>query len=137
MHVLVMKPYCYSHITFSFSITSTTLSQIFIVWFINSISLKLLQLCTSPLFLKIGTSKLFLYSSEIFSLPKILLNCFINKSPLVLHQDQLPFYSLSSSKLLSLCNLFNFLFHFYHLLHLSFPLIFFFHQLLKMRGPLF
>lgn len=47
---------------------------------INSISLQLLQLSTSLLLLKTGSSKRLLYSSGILSLSKIVLNNVVKKS---------------------------------------------------------
>lgn len=47
---------------------------------INSISLQLLQLSTSLLLFKTGSSKRLLYSSDILSLSKIVLNNVVKKS---------------------------------------------------------
>lgn len=47
---------------------------------INSISLQLLQLSTSLLLFKTGSSKRLLYSSGILSLSKIVLNNVVKKS---------------------------------------------------------
>lgn len=55
----------------SFNLASITLSQSLMAWLISFIPLQLLQLCTSPLFFKIGITTLLLHSLGILSISKI------------------------------------------------------------------